>query len=195
MRYVAFLRAINVGGHTVKMDVLTQLFETMGFGQVETFIASGNVIFNSPSKDAAALEKKIEATLAKKLGYEVATFVRSLAELKALADYPAFTAAQLKRAGAHNVIFLKDALATKRHAELDAFKSAIDSFHICGRELYWLCHTRQSDSKFSNVRLERELKLQATFRGMNTVKKLLTKYAADVAEPPKQTKAKRSLRK
>jgi uncharacterized protein (DUF1697 family) len=50
-QYIAFLRAINVGGHTVKMDPLRQLFEALGFSQVETFIASGNVIFNSTSKN------------------------------------------------------------------------------------------------------------------------------------------------
>lgn len=60
-RYVAFLRAINVGGHTVKMDNLRRLFEAMGFTNVEPFIASGNVIFDSTSKSTAALEKKIEA--------------------------------------------------------------------------------------------------------------------------------------
>jgi uncharacterized protein (DUF1697 family) len=44
-KHIAFLRAINVGGHTVKMDTLRQLFESLGFTNVETFLASGNVIF------------------------------------------------------------------------------------------------------------------------------------------------------
>ena len=60
-RYVAFLRAINVGGHTVKMDQLRRLFERLGFSKVETFIASGNVIFESASRSAKALEKNTEA--------------------------------------------------------------------------------------------------------------------------------------
>ena len=78
-RYVAFLRAINVGGHVVKMDDLRRRFAQLGFTEVETFIASGNVIFSSPSRDAAALEKKIERQLEKSFGYEVKTFVRTLA--------------------------------------------------------------------------------------------------------------------
>ncbi|HXW01123.1 MAG TPA: DUF1697 domain-containing protein, partial [Anaerolineae bacterium] len=49
-KYIAFLRAINVGGHTVKMDYLRRLFEEMGFSKVETFIASGNVIFEAVAK-------------------------------------------------------------------------------------------------------------------------------------------------
>src|SRR5882672_8923035 len=94
-KYVAFLRAINVGGHTVKMDHLRLLFEGLGFSNVETFIASGNVIFNSPSKSTTALEKKIEARLQETLGYEVATFIRSTAELGTIASYKPFPAVEL----------------------------------------------------------------------------------------------------
>lgn len=60
-KYIAFLRAINVGGHNVKMDELKKYFESLGFSNVETFIASGNVIFEASAKDAAKLEKKIES--------------------------------------------------------------------------------------------------------------------------------------
>src|SRR3977135_1307431 len=90
-KYVAFLRAINVGGHTVKMDYLRGLFEAMGFSNVETFIASGNVIFDSKSKTAKALETKIERALEDNLGYKVTTFIRSVAELAAVARYKPFT--------------------------------------------------------------------------------------------------------
>jgi uncharacterized protein (DUF1697 family) len=64
-RYFAFLRTINVGGHTVKMDVLRQIFESFGFTGVETFIASGNVIFEAGQQDPAVLEKALgrKATL------------------------------------------------------------------------------------------------------------------------------------
>ena len=75
--YIAFLRAINVGGRTVKMDRLRGLFEQVGYADVETFIASGNVIFRSPAEDTQALERQIEAHLAASLGYEVAAFVRT----------------------------------------------------------------------------------------------------------------------
>src|SRR5690349_8708838 len=86
VRLIAFLRAINVGGHTVKMDVLRRLFEELGFQNVETFIASGNVIFDAPNGDYGALEKQIEVHLRASLGYEVVTFVRSAPELARVAD-------------------------------------------------------------------------------------------------------------
>ena len=80
-KYIAFLRAINVGGHTVKMDHLSKLFEGLGFSSVETFIASGNVIFDTTAKNTATLEKKIAEHLEKSLGYPVDTFLRTIQEV------------------------------------------------------------------------------------------------------------------
>ena len=90
IRYIALLRAINVGGHKVKMDRLRKLFESLGLSNVETFIASGNVNFDSPAEDARTLEKQIEDYLRKSLGFEVATFVRLVSELEAIAGYRPF---------------------------------------------------------------------------------------------------------
>ena len=70
VRYVAFLRAINVGGHTVKMEELRRLFEAMGAANVETFIASGNVFFDSVGA-ADLLERRLEAGLEKALKFPV----------------------------------------------------------------------------------------------------------------------------
>ncbi len=59
-RHIAFLRGINVGGHRVKMDELRRLFGELSFSDVSTFIASGNVVFESPDEDRAGLEREIE---------------------------------------------------------------------------------------------------------------------------------------
>src|SRR5690349_6010221 len=89
-KYIAFLRAINVGGHNVRMSELKRLFESLGFSNVETFIASGNVIFETSAKDPSKLEKKIEALLKESLHYEVFTFLRTPAEVAAVAKYKPF---------------------------------------------------------------------------------------------------------
>ena len=60
-RLIAFLRAINVGGHTVKMDHLRQLFESLGFSGVETFIASGNVVFETNARNTGRWKRKSSA--------------------------------------------------------------------------------------------------------------------------------------
>lgn len=175
-RYIAFLRAINVGGHTVKMDVLRAHFEALGFANVETFIASGNVIFETPAKLTRVLEKKIEDRLRAALGYEVATFLRTEAELSAIAQYQPFAPALLQAAQALNVAFLAEALDAAAQQKVLALKTGIDEFHVNGREVYWLCKRKQSESKFSNVVLEKTVGRSATFRGMNTIQKMAAKY-------------------
>jgi uncharacterized protein (DUF1697 family) len=177
MRYIAFLRAINVGGHTVKMDALRQLFESLGFSNVETFIASGNVIFETTSKDNKALEGRIGKKLKEALGYEVVPFIRSDAELTAIANYRPFRKSELDAAMALNVAFLADALDHESTKKLMTLKTDIDDFHVHEREIYWLCLKKQSESTFSNVLLERTLGRQSTFRGVNTVRKMAEKYS------------------
>lgn len=183
-RFVAFLRAINVGGHTVTMEALRRRFEALGFSDVETFIASGNVIFTAESRAKAsagarsisALETRIESALEAALGYEVKTFLRSDAEVAAIARCTPFPAARMKAAVALNVGFLKTSLDAAGTKTLMGLKTEIDDFHVHGREVYWICAMRQSDSRFTNVRFERLLKLDATFRGLNTLARIAAKY-------------------
>jgi uncharacterized protein (DUF1697 family) len=89
------------------------------FSNVETFIASGNVIFEAASRDSAALHRKIEAHLAKSLGHEVSTFVRTDAEVAAIACYRPFTEKKLESALAFNVAFLAEPMdaATSRSVQ------------------------------------------------------------------------------
>jgi len=177
-KYVAFLRAINVGGHTVTMNQLRLMFESLGFSTVETFIASGNVIFESPSKSTKVLEKKIEELLHETLGYHVATFIRSSVELEAIAKYQPFNAAKLKAEGSILYIaFLADRPGEEAKKKLLSFSTKIDNLHVSEREVYWLCRTTISESAFSGARLEKTLGMQATLRNSTTVKKLAVKYS------------------
>jgi uncharacterized protein (DUF1697 family) len=177
-RYIAFLRAINVGGHTVKMDVLRQHFEALGLSSVETFIASGNVIFESAAQKTRLLEKQIEDRLQTALGYEVATFIRTEAELTAIIDEQPFPLDALNMAQAYNVAFLAEPLDAAAQKKVLALRTDIDEFRVQGREVYWLCRKKQSESKFSNAVLEKTSGRSATIRGVNTLQKLLAKLAA-----------------
>jgi uncharacterized protein (DUF1697 family) len=176
-RYVAFLRAINVGGHVVKMDALRRHFESLRLKSVETFIASGNVIFEAPAHDAASLEEEIEERLQKKLGYEVATFLRTPSELAAVVGQQPFGAPDPLEAGhSLSVGFVKRAPDAEMSAKLQSHASDVDEFRIIGREVFWLCRVRISDSKFTGARLEKVLASPATFRNVTTVRKLAAKY-------------------
>ena len=171
-RYFAFLRAINVGGRTVKMERLRREFEALGLTTVETFIASGNVIFESRATNEKLLRTKIERQLQHALGFEVATFLRSSAELTKIASHDPF---REDTGVSVFVAFLSDqpnAAATKNFI---ACRSETDEFHVHHREVYWLCRTRMSDSKFTGARLEKIVG-PATIRNLTTIKKLAAKY-------------------
>ncbi len=179
LRLIALLRAINVGGHTVKMDELRRLFEALGFSNVETFIASGNVIFDSPTNNVQAMEKEIEGYLQQSLGYEVATFIRTRVELAEVANYEPFPPAQFAAEGSSLYIaFLHAPPSDEAHQKLMDFRSPIDDFHVHGREVYWLCRKKISESAFSGALLEKAIGMPATMRNSTTVRKLAAKYPA-----------------
>ena len=177
-RFFAFLRAINIGGHVVKMDRLRQLFESLDFSHVETYIASGKVIFVTGLLDSHALEDRIEGRLKEALGYAVPTFIRTPQELAAIAIYQPFPPAQFAAAAAYNVAFLKQPLDQPSQFKLQALRTELDDFRVHQRELYWLCRVRQSQSKFSNAVLEKTTSQSSTLRGMNTILKLVERYPA-----------------
>jgi len=176
-RYFTFLRAINVGGHVVKMDQLRKIFESLGFSNVETFIASGNVIFATPSKNIKALEKRIQQTLRDALGYDVATFIRTEPELNAIATYKPFPQSKLDGAVALNIVFLADALDATAEKRTLALRTDIDELHVNGREIYWLCRKKQSESTISSAVFNKALGVPGTVRGAGTIKKMAEKYA------------------
>ena len=184
-RYIAFLRAINVGGRVVTMARLRDVFVEMGFRGVETFIASGNVVFESRATDTAALERKIERALSTALGYEVATFVRTPAELAAIARYEPFASSVLSGAAGLNVGFMSATPEEAALRGLDSLATSCDRFHVNGRELYWLLEKKQSESKISNAVLERAMKARATFRGINTIRRLDAKLSAEAGGSPR----------
>ena len=164
-KYVAVLRAINVGGHIVKMDQLKKLFEKMGFTNVETFIASGNVIFDARS----ASEAKIEAALQEALGYEVRTFLRTPAQLARIAE---------TKHDADGCGLWVGFLASKGDASrLKALATATDTFHVDGTELYWVCRLeRFSESTITGAMLEKALGQKATLRNITTIRRITAKY-------------------
>ena len=137
-RYVALLRAINVGGHIVKMDALRRLFEEWGGENVQTFIASGNVVFDSSRRRADAAEQSIENHLRKALGYPVVTFLRTLPELAAVAACAPFAPSEYDAGATLFVGFMKGPPAPSAARALISLRSEVNDYAIKGRELYWL---------------------------------------------------------
>jgi uncharacterized protein (DUF1697 family) len=111
----------------------------------------------------------------------VKTFVRTVAEVAAVAAYEPFAPDILKRARVVYVGFLAAPMTAAEQKTLGTLATDIDRFHTAGRELYWASLGQQGESKFSNNVFERALNLRTTFRGMSTVVRLAAKYwpAAD----------------
>jgi uncharacterized protein (DUF1697 family) len=170
-RYVALLRAINVGGHVVKMETLRALFAELGLTDVETVIASGNVLFSSSARSTSALEEKLERHLGQALGYEVTTFVRTPAELAAIAGFEPFPG-EYRDGHTLSVAFLKQAPDTHIAERLHGMRTDYDELLLRGRELYWLARGRMTDSKVWKTPMEKVLGGPATLRNITTVRRL-----------------------
>ncbi len=173
-RYVALLRGLNVGGHRVKMDRLRAQFLEMGFGEVSTFIASGNVLFQAGADDAAALEARIEAQLERALGYGVATVLRTPQEMEAVAAFDPFPGAGAERT--RMVSFHKFPPDDALRARLDALRTPTDDFRVERREVHWLTGPRMSDSPVG-TQVAKAL-AGGTMRNLTSVRKLAALAAA-----------------
>jgi uncharacterized protein (DUF1697 family) len=177
MKCVAFLRALNAGGKSaVTMDYLRTIFEAENFTRVETYLETGNVIFDGDAEDPAGLERVIEQMLSDALGYDVTTFIRTDAEVRNIARHKPFMMATMKTATALNVAMFKEPLDEKATRTLLALRTPNDSFNVHGRELYWLSQTKPSESTISNAIFEITAGRPSALRGINTFRQLAQKY-------------------
>jgi len=172
MTHIALLRAINVGGHTVSMERLRGLFAELGYKNVRTLIASGNIVFDAGSKKPGMLETAIEKHLEKSLGYAVSTFVRTPEEIAAVVDHEPYPRSVIDKAHALWIGFLKEPPAAVAARKLAALRCATDDFCVHGREVYWLRQVTSSESKIAGSSIERALGGPLTARNITTVRKL-----------------------
>jgi uncharacterized protein (DUF1697 family) len=138
-RYVAFLRGMNLGKRRIKNEELRAEFEALGFEDVATFRASGNVVFAARRQAEASLTKTIEAGLGEALGYEVPVFLRSCAEVAAIAAREPFAAGSVAASrGRLQVSLLARKPSAAARKRVLALATDDDLLAVEGRELYWL---------------------------------------------------------
>src|SRR5437016_4608504 len=174
IHYIAFLRGINVGGNAIiKMTDLAKIFSSLKFKNVRTFIASGNVLFETTETDAKALELKIEKALKKAFGLEIAVMARTIKEIQVVVKNHSFGTKTADENWKLYVVFLKDepALAGKR--SLVGISSELEIYSIRDREVYSALHKSHPKPTFSGNFVEKHLKTSATARNWNTVNKIL----------------------
>jgi uncharacterized protein (DUF1697 family) len=169
-RYVAFLGGINVGGHRVSMADLEGHFVDLGFDDVSTFIASGNVVFSTGERRPAP---RIAAHLEEQLGYAVPTFVRSDARVVEVAGASPFGDV----AGTVAVGFLDAKPPAAVRSAVAALATDSDALEVIGSELWWHLPNGFSGSKLAPKALARAGLGPLTTRNLNTVQKLAAKLA------------------
>lgn len=169
-KYVALLRAVNVGGtKVIKMDELRKIFGSFGLANVQTFIQSGNVIFET--RASPTLEARLEKQLEIALGYRTIVFLRSMAEIENIVNQNRFKPAENETL---HVVFLRKTPPKSQIETLKQYNSTADEFAVIGREVYNLRHDRDR-SIFTNNFVEKIFD-KATTRNMTTIKKILEKY-------------------
>jgi uncharacterized protein (DUF1697 family) len=178
-RYVAFLRGMNLGKRRIKNDELRAEFEALGFADVSTFRASGNVIFGSDDGESeSALTKRIEAGLGDALGYEVPVFLRSRAEVAAIAAQEPFDAKLVEASpGKLQVSLLAKKPSAAARKKVLALASDDDLLAVTGREIFWLPSGGILDSGLDLKAIEAAVGAD-TRRTMGTIEQIAAKVEA-----------------
>lgn len=168
--YVALLRGINVGGkNKIKMADLKKALERIGLGRVQTYIQSGNIVFEA-EEEAAAVTGRMESLIKDEFGVAAAVFLRTAEEWKRLiADCP-YAPETLGEGESLQVSLLGEAPSPQKVGFLAEVKSGNDEYRLQGRELYMLLRQSILDSKLAAS--TQKLGDQVTTRNWNTISKL-----------------------
>jgi uncharacterized protein (DUF1697 family) len=173
--YVAFLRGINVGGYkSIKMEQLKMAFESSGFQNVKTFIASGNVIFDSEKTDSNRLAEKIKNKLKSLFGYEIGVILRTIDELQKMMDSNPFKGIKESSNIKFYVSFLGEKSKHKIKVPYESAQKDIIIVKVTDGELFSVCFPR-SNGRFGNpiALVEKEFGKKSTTRNWNTINRMI----------------------
>jgi uncharacterized protein (DUF1697 family) len=171
-RYISLLRGINVGGRRkILMADLKKLYSDLGCLNIQTYIQSGNVIFDwDLEKDATEIETIIYKAIQKHYGYEVPVIIRKVKEIEEIILNNPF--ATPSNSESLFLMFLKDKPLSNQLEKIKEYSFLPDDFHISGKHIYGVFVGKFSDSKLGITFFEKHLKVSATTRNWKTVNKL-----------------------
>lgn len=171
--YIAILRGINVSGSKpLKMDALRAMCETLKFINTQTYIQSGNLVFQFKETKTEALEKPIAKKIKETFTYDVPVIVKELDELKMVIKNNTFVTKRKLETGLH-VTFLSQLPDKENTDKLKELKFGEDEFIISDKNIYLFCPVSYGNSKLSNTFFENKLKVNATTRNWKTINELV----------------------
>ncbi|HEU4785021.1 MAG TPA: DUF1697 domain-containing protein [Ktedonobacterales bacterium] len=167
--YIALLRGINVGGHRlIKMADLKAMFEALGFDGVQTYIQSGNVVFQADEAEEP-LRERIERQIAATFGFPVVVALRTHDELARVVAACPFAPDALAEDERLYMALLAETPASTGIERMLASKTAPDELRVLGREVYLLYRQNMRESQLTNNLVESRLGVPATMRNWRTL--------------------------
>jgi uncharacterized protein (DUF1697 family) len=173
MKYVAFLRGINVGGkNKIKMETLREVCSALGFEDVKTYINSGNILFETRKTEDKSLAAKIEKAIEKEFGLNIKVIVRTIDEIKKIVENNPFKGEFENDKDVH-VFFLDEEMQQEKTDLLLSHNTENERYFVKNREIF--CHLRIGvlDSLMGKDYIGKKLKVSATARNWRTINKIL----------------------
>jgi len=169
-RYVSILRGINVSGQKrVPMKELQAIYESLGYGDITTYIQSGNVAFEAVEKDPMVLKSAIEEAIKNHFGFDVPVLIRTRADLQKVLDENPFVKEKGIDVDKLHVTFLDETPQQSHIEKLMTYDYSPDRFVLSGREVFVYCPNGYGRTKINNGFFESKLKVGATTRNWKTV--------------------------
>lgn len=175
-RYVALLRAVNVGGTgKLAMADFRAVLKKLGYEKIETYIQSGNAVFVA-AKSATAIAKELAASLEKHTGAPVGVILRTHEELGRVIEANPFAREAATDGARVHVAFLAGQALPTAKAALDEilakYPARRDRYHLAGDALYFHFPDGAGETKFTGKALDKATGVTGTGRNWNTVLKL-----------------------
>lgn len=168
--YISMLRGINVSGQKqIRMADLKSLYESLGLTNVQTYVQSGNVVFDSAEQNAAKLTKAIEAQIEATFDFSVPVLIRSADDFKRVIESHPFKNKEPNRV---LVTFLYKHPEQSKLDDLSDYKDKVDQFALGKQEIFLFCPGGYGKTKLSNTFFEKKLDVVATTRNWKTVNAL-----------------------
>jgi uncharacterized protein (DUF1697 family) len=172
--YIAMLRGINVtGSKIIKMEPLRASFAALGFKNVQSYIQSGNLIFEAPNASIATLSEKIEKKILRDFGHSVSVVLRAPKELAEIIKRNPFVKDPAVDQSRLYVTFLAEVPPKDAAELLQPLAAGAEQIRVIGREVYLYCPKGYGETKISNNAIEKKLSIGATTRNWKTTQTLL----------------------
>jgi uncharacterized protein (DUF1697 family) len=172
MKYVAFLRGINVGGkNKIKMETLREVCGSLGFENVKTYINSGNILFETAETDDKALAAELETAIEKEFSLKIKVMVRTINEIEDITAINPF-AGQFENDKDLHVFFLDEDLSAEKRELLLSNNNENEMFAAQNRQVFCLLRISVLDSLIGKDYIGKKLKVSATARNWRTVNKI-----------------------